>query len=298
MNLKKPSILIADDEPILRELLNEYLEGMGYNTVKASDGVEAWSILKESKYQFDAIILDRAMPNMDGLDVLKKIKAEPKLNKIPVIMQTGSAQQHEILEGLQAGCYYYLTKPFKQEIFVSIVKTAVSDYLNYCSVQESLKKQSGGLELLGSGEFSFRTMDESRALTSLLAAACPEPDVVAIGLSELLINAVEHGNLSISYAEKSQLLKKQNWEEEVKHRLSQKKYMNRKVFVKFKRNEKEITIHIQDQGNGFEWKQYLELNPERSGDSHGRGIAMANMLSFDNLEYIGSGNQVKVTLNI
>lgn len=297
MNKKQPNILVVDDEPLLLEILKEYLDEMGYSTIEANDGVEAWSILQEPSHQFDAIILDRMMPNMDGLEVLKKIKAHPTLNKVPVIMQTASVEKHEILEGLQAGCYYYLTKPFERDVFTSIVKTAVSDYLNYCSLQEELQKQSQSLMLLNYGEFSFRTLDESRVLTTLLAAACPEPDIVATGLSEILINAVEHGNLDIGYSEKSRLLAEHKWEQEIKQRSEQPEYTNLYVTVRFERSVDKISIVIKDQGEGFEWQQYLEISPERSGDSHGRGIAMANLLSFDSVKYKGNGNEVKVTIN-
>ncbi len=297
MNKKQPNILIVDDEPLLLEILKEYLDEMGYSTVEANDGAEAWSILQENSHQFDAILLNRIMPNMNGLEVLKKIKAHPTLKKVPVIMQTGSVEKHEILEGLQAGCYYYLTKPFEKNVFTSIVKTAVSDYINYCLLHEELQKQNQSLMLLNSGEFTFRTLDESQVLTTLLAAACPEPDRVASGLSEILINAVEHGNLGISYSDKSHLLAKHEWEQEIKLRLEQSEYANLYVSVQFERSANEINIVIKDQGKGFEWQQYLEISPERSGHSHGRGIAMANLLSFDSVEYKGNGNEVKVTLN-
>ena len=213
-------------------------------------------------------------------------------------MQTGSGNDEEILEGLQAGCYYYLTKPFGRALFESIVKTAVSDHFAYRQLQDELKKQSQSLALLDSGSFSFRDLDESRILTKLIAAACPEPDKVATGLSELLINAVEHGNLEISYAEKSQLLAEQQWEHEVERRLNLPKFSGRIVSVHFERHENDIVIMIKDQGKGFEWQQYLEISPERSSDSHGRGIAMAKMLSFDHIEYAGNGNEVKVTIDI
>ena len=296
MNSNLANILIVDDEPLIRNIIREYLNGMGYGTVEASDGIQAWSILQQSSHKFNAIILDRNMPNMDGLEVLKKIKSDSKLNNIPVIMQTGSTKKHEILEGLQAGCYYYLNKPFQKDVFVSIVKTAVSDHLNYQLLQEELKKQGESLMLLDSGSFSFHTLEESRVLTKLLAAACPEPDKVATGLSEILINSVEHGNLEISYAEKSNLLENQQWQQEIEYRLQQEKYASRYVSVQFIRNANEINIEITDQGKGFEWQQYLEVSPERSSHSHGRGIAMANLFSFDSIEYKGNGNSVKITI--
>lgn len=292
------SILIVDDEPFLRELIKEYVIPMGYNTVEAGDGVEAWSILNEKKHKFDAIVLDRKMPNMDGLELLKKIKSHPELSTLPVIMQTGSKNDDEILEGLQAGCYYYLTKPFGRALFESIVKTAVADHFAYRQLQEELQKQSQSLALLDSGSFTFRDLNESRVLTKLIAAACPEPDRVATGLSELLINAVEHGNLEISYADKSRLLAEQKWEKEVEHRLKLPKFTERKVSVQFERNQNDIIISIKDQGAGFEWQQYLEISPERSGDTHGRGIAMAKMMSFNRIEYLGNGSEVKATIHL
>lgn len=259
----KANILIVDDEPLLRDMINKYLTDMDYNTTEASDGVEAWSILQQSIHLFDAVILDRNMPNMNGLELLKNIKAHPILNNIPVIMQTASTEKHEILEGLEAGCYYYLTKPFQKNVLTSIVKTAVSDHLNYRLLQEELKKQGESLSLLDSGSFSYHNLDESRVLTKLLAAACPEPDKVANGLSELLINAVEHGNLEISYTEKSNLLANHKWEEEIEHRLKQSKYASRYVSVQFERNANAISIEITDQGKGFEWQEYLQISPER-----------------------------------
>lgn len=134
MSKDRPNILIVDDEPIMLEILNEYLTDMEFSVVQATNGLEAWLLLQNPKHQFDVVILDRIMPNMDGLDVLKKIKAHPKLNKIPVIIQTGAIEKHEIQEGLHEGCYSYLTKPYNESQFVTIVQAAVSDYFNHDSV--------------------------------------------------------------------------------------------------------------------------------------------------------------------
>ena len=296
MTTEQVNILIVDDEPLELDIIKRYLTNIGYNTVEAADGVEAWDIIQQAKYQFDSIILDRNMPNMNGLELLKKIKGHPTLNHLPVIMQTASGEEHEIVEGLQAGCYYYLTKPYKKDVLISIVKSAVADHITNRSLQEELKKQNQSLMLLDSGHFSFRNLTEARILTTLLAAACPEPDKVAMGISELLINAIEHGNLSISYTEKSQLLADQLWEQEIEKRLTLPEYSVRNVSVSFERSDAEITIIITDQGKGFEWKEYLEISPERSLDAHGRGIAMAKILSFNSIEYLGKGNKVKITI--
>lgn len=296
MSQQKVKILIVDDEPTNLEILKEYLDELGYWTVEATDGMEAWSILQKNEYEFDAILLDRMMPNMDGMEVLKRIKQDATLKMIPVIMQTAAVAKHEILEGIQAGCYHYLTKPFEEDMLVSIVKTAVDDYHNYRLLKDEIKQQSVSLSLLETAHFRFKTLEEVRTLTKLLAAACPEPDKVTMGLHELLINAVEHGNLGITYADKSELLNDQSWDQEVQRRLGLAEYSTRHVTVDMERLKDRIIFTIKDQGNGFAWEEYLEFSTERATDCHGRGIAMANMMSFDTVEYIGKGNEVKVSL--
>ena len=59
-----------------------------------------------------------------------------------------------------------------------------------------------------------------------------------------------------------------------------------------------MTFLVKDQGSGFDWNQYLEFDPQRAMHSHGRGIAMANSISFDDLKYRGCGNEVLITVNL
>lgn len=296
MDEQVTNILIVDDEPKNLRILKEYMEDLGYQSVEAVDGAEAWSILQQSKNKFDAILLDRMMPKMDGMEVLKRIKGHPDLRFIPVIMQTAANAESDILEGIQAGCYYYLTKPFEEEMITSIVRTAVTDHRSYRSMQGVIRQQNLGLTLLDSASFRIRTLNEAEALAQLLSMACPAPDVVVVGFLELLVNAVEHGNLGIGYATKSQLLESQEWNDEIERRLSLPEFASRYVTVQLDRKESDISCVIKDEGVGFDWEQYLEFSSDRVTDSHGRGIAMANVCSFDNIEYRGSGSEVKVTL--
>lgn len=97
----------------------------------------------------------------------------------------------------------------------------------------------------------------------MLANNCPEPGKVISGISELLINAIEHGNLHIDYDEKSDLKKQGKWREEIEHRLQLIEFRDKTASVKFNKNGKTISITITDQGKGFDWQQYLEFNPDR-----------------------------------
>ncbi|HUO85307.1 MAG TPA: ATP-binding protein, partial [Thermoanaerobaculia bacterium] len=75
-------------------------------------------------------------------------------------------------------------------------------------------------------------------------------------------------------------------------RMGLPEYGHRSVRVRFERTDAEIRITIRDQGEGFDWKLYLQIDPSRAFDTHGRGIAMANLFSFHALEYRGCGNEV------
>jgi CheY-like chemotaxis protein/anti-sigma regulatory factor (Ser/Thr protein kinase) len=287
-------VLIVDDEPFNLEILSEHLADAGYETVTAEDGEAAWEILQHDEEGFATILLDRMMPRMDGMQVLAKLKQHPDFQHIPVIMQTAVGAAENVREGLAAGAYYYLIKPFQREMLLAIVAAAVGFHKDRQQLEDQIAMHADSYRLLVNGEFHFRTLDEARQLTLMLSRACPEPQRVAMGLSELLINAIEHGNLAISYAEKSKLLQAGRWQDEVEARLEDSRYALRKAKVKFIADDDAIQLHISDEGAGFDWQPYLEFSPDRAFDPHGRGISMARMMSFDSLEYQGSGNEVLV----
>jgi anti-sigma regulatory factor (Ser/Thr protein kinase) len=113
-----------------------------------------------------------------------------------------------------------------------------------------------------------------------------------MGLSELLINAVEHGNLGISYDDKTLFNERGTWLEEVDKRLQQEANKNKFATLEFQRGDSEIKIVVKDQGSGFDWQPYLQMSAERAMDNHGRGIAMAGMISFSRVEYQANGSEV------
>jgi len=203
-----------------------------------------------------------------------------------------------MLEGLTAGAHYYVTKPYDNQTLVAIVSAAIRDYKSYAEVQVSLKQTTQTLKMLDKGLFSFKSLTEGRNLAAMLANACPNPDNVILGLTELMVNALEHGNLGISYDEKSKLNDCDDWENEVMRRLSLPSNKDKNIYIEFNRNDNEITFLITDQGSGFDWRQYMAICPSRVFDSHGRGIAMANLISFDQIEYLEPGNQVCVTVSL
>jgi anti-sigma regulatory factor (Ser/Thr protein kinase) len=142
------------------------------------------------------------------------------------------------------------------------------------------------------GEFSFRTIDDAAVLAGFLAALCPQPDVARMGLAELLLNAIEHGNLDIGYGEKSRLRLSNLLEAEIERRLADSRWRERTAEVSFERDANGIAFVIRDQGQGFNYQDYLDIDPRRASDPNGRGIALARLVSFSDLEYRGCGNVV------
>jgi DNA-binding response OmpR family regulator len=296
--LDKSCVLVVDDEPIGREILAENLAVEGYVVVEAGSGEAAWRLIDATPERFEAILLDRMMPDMDGIEILRRVKQRADMRHVPVIMQTGMTADADVLEGLQAGAYYYLTKPFSADTLLAIVAAATRDYRGHRELEEEVKRQGQILSCLTEARFVYRSTDQARALAALLANVAPEPGRVVLGLSELMLNAVEHGNLAIGYREKSQLIESDRLHDEIGRRLSDPRYASRQAEVLVRRENGVLRFTIRDQGEGFDWRGYLDMSPERAFDTHGRGIAMSRMISFDSLEYRGIGNEVEAAIHL
>lgn len=291
-------VLVVDDEPIGREMLVENLVLEDYRVFEADTGEAAWRLIEENHGRFDAILLDRVLPDMDGIEILRRVKLRPDMRHVPIIMQTGMTAESDVRQGLQAGAYYYLTKPFSADTLLGIVSAAVRDFHGRRELLEEARRQGSSLACLTEAHFVYHTPEESRNLAVLLANAAPEPARAVLGLSELLLNAVEHGNLGIGYARKSALIAEDQLHAEIDRLLHLPDIGARRVELVVRRSETELVFRITDQGGGFGWQDYLEMSPDRVFDTHGRGIAMSRMISFDRVEYHGAGNEVEAAIRL
>jgi len=118
--MKKKSIMLVDDDPSIRKLLRAALEKNGYQTIPCASGEEALASL--DKYPIDGVILDVVLPNMDGLEVLNRIRNSPH-RKIPVIMLTCKDSEIETVIGLEMGADDYLSKPVRYHELMARLKT-------------------------------------------------------------------------------------------------------------------------------------------------------------------------------
>lgn len=112
---KNIKILVVDDFATMRKVVRNLLKQAGYeNIVEAEDGVSALRVLKSQKIDF--VISDWNMPNMTGIDLLKAIRADGDMAKLPFLMVTAEALQDNVIAAVKAGVSNYIVKPFTAEI--------------------------------------------------------------------------------------------------------------------------------------------------------------------------------------
>ncbi len=115
-----PTVLVVDDEPIVREVVVRYLEREGYRTLEAADGIRAQALLREQTPSL--VVLDLMLPGVDGLELCRWIRAR---SEVPVIMLTARGEEADRIVGLELGADDYVTKPFSPRELAARVRTVL-----------------------------------------------------------------------------------------------------------------------------------------------------------------------------
>ena len=287
------NVLIVDDDRAMCTLIERMLEDDSYAVLVATDGVEAQDALQSSGQTISAILLDWQMPRMDGIEFLRWIKKQPEYEHIPVIMETSMIMPENMKEGIDAGAFYYLTKPIDETVLRSIVRAAISDFAQKRSLLERIQRSDNPFAQMVEGRFRYRTTQEAEFLAVAIANSSANPQRTMV-ISEILLNAVEHGNLGITYDEKTSLITNNSLSKEVERRLAMPEFASKLVDLQIQRGKNGMRIVVEDEGNGFQFEKYLRMDEWRVFDNHGRGIAITS--EYLKLEYQGKGNRVVVTV--
>jgi signal transduction histidine kinase len=152
-------ILIAEDDPISRRLLQATLKKSGYELVICTDGVSALADL-QSEYPPDIAILDWMMPELDGPDVCRRLRSNPKAAGIYIILLTAKGQREDIVEGLHAGADDYITKPFHQQELYARLQAGVR-------ITELQRKLAGKVNDLEVALMRLRRVQQTQKLEAL-----------------------------------------------------------------------------------------------------------------------------------
>lgn len=108
-------ILSVDDSGVMRRIVGRTVDLLGYGLLEAGNGQEALAILAREHQDVALVIMDVNMPEMDGFECLARIKADPALQAIPVMMLTTESERTRIIQAIKAGAANYICKPFQAE---------------------------------------------------------------------------------------------------------------------------------------------------------------------------------------
>lgn len=136
-----PKILIADDDPVLLKYLSAVLEKYDYQYTTATNGIEA--IEKVKAYSPDLMLLDVMMPEMDGLEVCKKLKDDLRTRHIPIILITGSTDRELRIKGLSVGANDFLTKPIDRPELIARIRNLlrIKEFEDFLSNHNEMLKR-------------------------------------------------------------------------------------------------------------------------------------------------------------
>lgn len=211
---------------------------------------------------------------------------------IPMIAEVTSPCASICIDGRFSGPNHYAIDDLLSPTLPQLLTTALAQHREIQRLRTEVAQQSSAIGLIMGGLFQVRTLTEARNLSTMLSLACPDPERIVVGLRELIVNAIEHGNLAITCEEKTALLLNGEWIAEVERRLMMPAYRDRRVMVQFRRETDRAIFQVRDEGVGFNFRDYLNFDPARLLAPNGRGIAMARSMSFDTLTYVGAGNDV------
>jgi twitching motility two-component system response regulator PilH len=115
------TVMIVDDSNALREIIAKMLRDSGIEVISAEDGVQALKKI-EDETQLDLVVLDIVMPNMNGYDLCRHIRKNPKTQNLPVVMCSSKSEEFDRYWGMKQGADAYISKPFRPEELLSTIK--------------------------------------------------------------------------------------------------------------------------------------------------------------------------------
>ena len=177
----------------------------------------------------------------------------------------------------------------------AIIRAAIETSELRRELESKVDEAGETLRLLRSGSFQVQRPREADFLAVQLGSACRNAQA-GVAIFELLLNAVEHGNLGIDYEEKGRLVAERRLGDEIRRRLELPNYHDLWARIDLERKDDEFQLVITDQGKGFDFARYLRFDEARWFDTHGRGILMAN--GVVEIEYVAPGNRVRVSVAV
>jgi CheY-like chemotaxis protein len=294
IDLSGINVLLAEDSRTYRKFVSGILIEAGCNLHEAANGAEAVHMIENSGIQFDLIVSDIEMPELDGIELAKY---NYKNRLIPFIVITSTGDANKALELIRLGVQDYMLKPFEPRMFMSVVRLVVSrarlrsgagagpvEFDGNLASEKFPSTQSGLSGACAWIETRIRDRVTSSELTNLLGH-----------IFEFLVNAHEHGNLGMTESDKGLLLGEGKYHKYLKDKEVD---CNAKITLEISVVGNVVAVSISDEGKGFDFEKYMRMTDkdvlERISLPNGRGIIMAKTY-FDSIKYVNNGSTIRIT---
>jgi DNA-binding response OmpR family regulator len=288
----KQRILIVDDEVILRNLLVRYMCKEGFEPIEAADGESAVELYRITKPA--CVVSDVIMPKMDGIDLLSRIrKIDPQA---VIILMTGFGNEDVLLRALRGGAANFFKKPFNFQELLDCIRSIIKhkaeiDESNFFS--EFLVEETKRFVIEMDRANIFPVINQ---ISIHLRNLFPESEIInlKIGIEEMLVNAIEHGNLDITYEEKNKAIEQGKFGLLIQDRLAQGNNAKKKITVESRLTRDLLKVVINDEGKGFDWQALPDPLEDNFLSYNGRGIFLTKIF-YDAVAFNKPGNEVTIT---
>ena len=284
-----PKILVVDDSPVDRQLFEGLLSKVeGYTVIHAGDGKQALEKIRE--WQIDLVVTDLQMPELDGLQLVKTMRAE--FPGIPVILVTGVGSEEVATQALNAGAASYVPKAKTAELLVPTVQNLIAIMQEGYSLERLLRK---AIET----RFEF-VLNNDEAYTSAIIELClkmlegmsPLDQIerlrVGVAIEHAMSNALYRGNLQIDPRLQVHGNKRETKEFAALIQQRMSKFKDRTIYVCLDIKPDEFECVIRDQGPGFEPDDHASIE-----GAAGRGLILMQAF-MDEVEFDLTGNEVRL----
>ncbi|HET6487352.1 MAG TPA: response regulator, partial [Spirochaetia bacterium] len=265
----RPRVLVVDDQQGLRQLLCKLLEREGFEALEAADGQQAIEIFRADPPL--VVVSDIMMPRMDGLALLNEVKRIDR--NTTVLLMTGQGNEETLLKALRGGASNFFKKPFNVRDLVDEIRKVV-DYRTEAALttlfSPFLVEESKSFVIPTSTSPYYPIINQ---ITLQLPCLLPESEILnlRIGIEEMITNAIEHGNLEITFDEKNRAIENGSLAELVADRGRRSDAAGRTVRVSSRLTSELFEVSVQDDGRGFDWRSLPSVAPENLLAFNGRG---------------------------
>lgn len=284
------TVLVVDDEEMVCGLLCDFLGRAGYPHLSALGGERALELFQQ--HSPSIVITDYCMPGMDGIELVRHVHRDAP--DVRIILMTGLGDEAIAMEALRAGASNYIKKPIKLEELLFIIQA--HERLLHAQRRrrlpsECLVEEHKVLSLSNDQNLIYAAAyNVTAGLGNHMSRQ--EVDGVLLALTEALMNAMEHGNFEIGFAQKSESLRANSYHTLLENKLADPELSRRRITLDYHMTADAVRICVKDEGKGFDWKNRPDpQSPDNLALEHGRGLSIMGLFT-DEVTFNNKGNEI------